>query len=239
MKMHKSIFVIFTLFSLSFQKEDKPKTTMLFNDNLEILKGSVKQLIETEHNHTAESDYPLAFVTNTDFDRRGDIISQRKMEIWEKKWRQIKYLYKYNTKGRKAKTVVIFPKEWGSNSHSIWTYKYDESGNIVESAIHWGKEKIKGKEIYKYNSNGNMIEINPINGDYFYKIGYKYNNKGLLIKETEDPDQNGHGLGYLIEYKSFDSKGNWLKKIRIKQFYPIPTSKFRFIDTVTRKITYY
>jgi len=239
MKMPKSILVILTLFSLSFQKGDKPETTRLLNDNLEVLNGSVKQLIETEHNHTAESDYPLAFVTNTDFNKGGDIISQRKMEIWEKKWREIKYTYQYDSKGRKTKTIVGFPKEWGSNSYGIWTYSYDKNGNIVESTIHWRKEKPKGEENYKYDANGNMIEINPIKGDYFYRTAYRYNNKGLLIKETAEPDQNGHGLDYLIEYKSFDSKGNWLKKIRIKQFYPIPNSKARFIDTITRKITYY
>jgi len=241
MKMYKSILIIFTLLSLSFRKDDKPKITRLFNYNLEVLNGSVQQLIETEHNHTAESDYPLAFVTNTDFDRRGDIVSQRKMEIWEKKWRRIKYVYQYDAKGSKTKAVVLFPKEWGSNSYSIWTYKYDKSGNIVESEIHWNRYKSRGKESYKYDSNRNLKESIPEQGKetYFLKMVYRYNEKGLLVKEIESPDQNGHGLDYLIEYKSFDSKGNWLKKIRIKQSYPIPNSKFRFIDTVTRKITYY
>jgi hypothetical protein len=228
--MNKSIFLLLVLLSLSFQKSDKPKTTMLFNAHLEVLNGQIKQLIETEHNHTLESESPEAWSIITDFDKKGNIISQKRQELWEKKWRAIRYLYKYNVVGKKTETSVKTYEKTKS------VYKYAKDGVIRETLLYTKKNQLQGKEIYKYDKVGNMSELDIDEEDYSYKIKYLYDSKRRLIKEI-----NEHGPEFSIEYKSFDRNGNWVKKMRISPvLYPLPNGKYvKLIDTIERKITYY
>jgi hypothetical protein len=226
---------LFYLILSSFQGNTLPKTTRLLNDNLELLNGNVKQLIETEHNHTMESEYPEAWSIITDFDKKSDVVSQRRAELWDKKWHKIEYSYKYDAAGEKTEVRVR------TSEKLLSIYKYGKDEVIQSLILYWNKNQSQGKVIFKYDKLGNVIEVNPTEGNYFFKSRYVYDNKGHVIKEIDMPDDKGQGFVYSIEYKSFDQKGNWLEKVKQSPvFYPFPNSKgMRKADTIIRKITYY
>ena len=229
------ILILCTLPLISFQVIPTSKTTRLFNDNLEILNGNIKQLIETEHNHTIESEYPLAWAIVTNFDKKGKVVSQKRKELWDKKWHEIKYLYKSDSNGKEIQVGIK------TSEKSISTYKYGADGIIKESILYWNKSELKGKVIYKYDNWGNVVQINPTQGEYFFKTKYLYDSKQHIIKEIWHVNDKGQGFEYSIEYKSFDSKGNWLKKLKTNRFYyPLPNGQnAKLVDTIERKITYY
>ena len=224
------------LFLSSFQELTVSKTTRLLNDNLEILNGSVKQLIETEHNHTIESEYPQSWTIITNFAKNGNIISQSRREYWEKTGHEIRYSYKYDSKGKKTEAIV---NRTYYKTKEI--YKYGSDDIIQESRLYWNKNKFQNKVIYKYDKTGNTIESEVNENQRRYRVEYLYDGNSRMIKETETPNGEGNGIEFFLEYKSFDSKGNWLKMVRTSAIlYPVPNGKsVRLTDTVTRKITYY
>ena len=224
--MNKLTLILAILLSILFKDKNKD-TTRLFNDRLEILKGRVKQLIEINHNHTVECDYPLTLIITTDFDKQGNIISQQTKDVVAGKLEKVKYLYKYDSNGQKVQAII-------KSSHSKYIYKYGKDGNINGQQLYWGKGNLIGSQFYKYDSVGNLIEIDPDKGHYFYKVTYKYDKQNKLKEEDQQ------GIKTVDEYKSFDMKGNWLRMIRIEHVNRSPVKGASYpTDTITRKITYY
>jgi hypothetical protein len=182
-----------------------------------------------------ESEYPEAWSIITDFDKKSDVVSQRRAELWDKKWHKIEYSYKYDAAGEKTEVRVR------TSEKLLSIYKYGKDEVIQSLILYWNKNQSQGKVIFKYDKLGNVIEVNPTEGNYFFKSRYVYDNKGHVIKEIDMPDDKGQGFVYSIEYKSFDQKGNWLEKVKQSPvFYHFPNSKgMRKADTIIRKITYY
>ena len=232
--MSKSILIFTFLISLFIQDGSHPKIPILFNGNLEPLNGHVKQIIEVNHNHTIEASYPLIITTIANFDKNGNTISERNKDFGDKKWSEIKYLNKYDTKGKKTETIIKSVK----NGTKI--YLYGKDGNIDESSS-WYKNKLIEKTTYKYDNMDNLVELTSNGSDEHYKFKYKYNNQQNLIEEDEFYRNDPKGIKTFDEYKSFDEKGNWLKKISVEHVNRAPSkgSPYYPVDTITRKITYY
>lgn len=231
--MKKSILTLAILLNLSFQNDRQAKTLSIFNGDLEHLNGHVRQIIEINDDHTTEAESPLIITTIVNFDKHGNTILERKKNFWDKKWSEIKYFNQYDANGKKTKTITK------SIENGTQIYLYGRDGNISESSDYWLKHKLVGKTIYKYNNIGNIVERVTNGGEEHYRFEYKYNTQVNLISE-EEFYQNGSRIKTINEYKSFDEKGNWLKKIRIEHVNRSGLERSAYpADTITRKITYY
>ncbi len=82
------------------------------------------------------------------------------------------------------------------------TYKYDKKGNLIEKV-----SSDKGKEIYKYNSNGNISEIEVYSIDYNYlsdKFILVYNDSGRLIEKQRFLNGDSFVYKYVYLYDDQD-----------------------------------
>jgi hypothetical protein len=143
--------------------------------------------------------------------------------------------YKYNASKQLTK------KEVTSNGRLIAThiYDYDEKGNVVKREI---QKKLGLLDIYnekfdcKYDENNRLIEEIHLDGTYYIKTVYQYNEKDQIIHRTEYNSRGGStyesdfvydeldnlstetatykgnktfDYSYVYEY---DNQGNWINK---------------------------
>jgi len=106
------------------------------------------------------------------------------------------------------------------NSNGKDTYKYDGNNKMVEEIDYKSDGSIRGKYIYKYNSEGVQIEKNTYHADNS-KTTSKYNKDGKLIEETEYNSNNiqTSTIKYFTIY-DYDSNGNWIKETDSKNDIP-------------------
>jgi len=253
------IFVVLIL--LSCHKAPKPEIMTTYYYHFDILHGRVKQLTETYKT----GSYSQPDTSTTDFDVNGNSMQTKTKGDCEC---LVKYEYRYNKNGKKvgliAKSDVrLFPN----------VYKFDTAGRVVELSAYTkmleknSDEQMQQKFFFKYNVIGDRVEeYYYLEPEDQYRKKYKYDNRHLLIEEdyysytshTNAPETiNKKTVPYvktIYHYTSFDSKGNWLKRIAEKKSYnfPVATSKDAITgkstsnslgpngrDTITRKITYY
>jgi hypothetical protein len=187
-----------------------------------------------------------------------------------------KGIFKYNDKGWLIKKNVYFKDgslegttsyEYNENGNIISEYrngvvgtnvkcKYDNKGNMIEEVSLWG-----GKQTYKYNDEGKVIEKKEHSRDEYYMWIYTYDNIGY-IKSSKEYGYDGKLNGYeTYEYDSnenikknfeyyrdgellsiitfeydFDKKGNWIRRISYREN-PPKIKNPRYI--VKREIVYY
>lgn len=89
------------------------------------------------------------------------------------------YLIVYNNANATCfDNIGLFKEEFGQS------YRYDESGNIVNS-----KDSANQNSTFAYNSNSDVISaVNPKGAKYTYE--YDYTNKNRLVKATNNTGQN-------------------------------------------------
>ncbi|SVE06335.1 uncharacterized protein METZ01_LOCUS459189, partial [marine metagenome] len=71
-------------------------------------------------------------------------------------------------------------------------YKYDTNGNMVEESKYDSEGKSEGKFIYKYDTNGNMVEGSKYDSDEKLEVKqlYKYDNNGNMVEGSKyDSDE--------------------------------------------------
>ncbi|HTE02075.1 MAG TPA: hypothetical protein VK668_22460 [Mucilaginibacter sp.] len=230
MTLNKIILIAIVLPCLSFQKGNRPKSTLLLNDPLEILNDNVKQLIETGL-YTRGTPFMIRFSDTTSFDKKGN-----EVEIhsgWgDGKLYKSKCSFKYNNGIKEVALLRI-------NNASKAIYKYDKTGNIIESSD-CSQSGICKRKLYHYDISGQVSQVEIYNNSntLLSKILYKYNDNGFLLEEDYPYlDKEGNGFKIIYRYKLFDEKNNWMMKIRdMKRFNDTLTLQ---TDTITRKITYY
>ncbi|HTE02074.1 MAG TPA: hypothetical protein VK668_22455 [Mucilaginibacter sp.] len=236
MTLNKIILIAIVLPCLSFQKDNRPKKTMLLNDHLEILNGNVKQIIETGID-SGGSPLLMRYGDTTSFDRRGNALERRiGYGIGSRKLSLNTYTNSYNEKGMKTETIIETNKSADKN-----IYKYDQSGHIVKSWVENKKKEKKFQTSYKYDVNGKVIEIDYIlSANYgLQRLLFKYNSKGMLVEQNLFSGNNLADKS-LFQYPSFDSKNNWTKRICTSEFGgQTPGLHQRDTSISIRKITYY
>ena len=115
--------------------------------------------------------------------------------------------YKRDEKGN---ITEEFSKSINERQPFVTSNKYNENGLIVNKVC--GNEKYAIQYTYKYDKEGNKIEEYS-EGRENNLIKFKYDERGNEIEtETEDLFVGSPKKIIKIKY-SFDSKGNWIKKI--------------------------
>ncbi len=147
-----------------------------------------------------------------------------------------KAISKYYDKGKKIELNCS-----QSYSNLIWKVisKYDDKGNRIEYSSFNSDGSQEQKRTFKYDDKGNKIEISSFVYDgnqqsQNYKRTYKYDDKGneIEIEYNTYYPEDSLVYKYTDKYKyDFDSKGNWIKKIKFEN--EVPTLK------VVREIEYF
>ena len=237
MSSRKTTAIIIALLALSCHEASKPDSTAIYDTHLEILQGKVKELREMDRESKGSpSDTNIA-----DFDINGNIIRTKHTGSWNS---LVKCTYQYNDQGKK---ITATAKDSLKMPHSYMTFgKYDRSGRIIEvnSNSETPEEdpdtSMQYKWLYKYDAAGNRVQEDQYyEQEHKYRTMYKYDDKHLLIEEEYFyGDGKKPTMKTSYRYTSFDSKGNWLRRVgEVKDYGPsaqeIPQ------PVVVRKITYY
>jgi hypothetical protein len=229
----KSILIIIALCLVGCKRQNQRKTT---NFLLETLNGQVKQLAEIWPCLPKDAKVEPNFC-NTDttvFNENGDPIRTAFVggtsefsygrdslgnKIEIRLDRDHSQIYTIAANGR-----ILKYKEADFKDYTL--YKYDNKGNVIESINHW------------FSSRDSKWNIDTTR--------YVYDNEHHLLEKKK---QNKYLSKIVYEYKSFDSKHNWTKRVshdtaiipfsmRSRLRYK-KDSVYIMTDTVSRKITYY
>lgn len=120
-----------------------------------------------------------------------------------------KYLYRYNIYGNEIEQDILYPSglliskykiKYKKNKESeriyfnatgaitnIYTYEYDEAGNLIASSVYDGESKLVSRYGYAYDANKNRIEecMYYGNGSLAHRYTYRYDNNGRLKEENQ------------------------------------------------------
>ncbi|MGZ4000572.1 MAG: hypothetical protein ACXVIY_08090, partial [Mucilaginibacter sp.] len=125
--------------------------------------------------------------------------------------------------GKKLETII--------DNGNKTVYKFDGNGNVIRSEYYATSSQLLEYSIYKYNSAGEMAELDGYRGpdnSRPSKTKFDYDLDGMLTNISGDRWQQA------CKYLAIDNKGNWTKKaITSRVFSDVK------VDTVVRKITYY
>lgn len=135
-----------------------------------------------------------------------------------------KYIYFYDSKGRKFKSRSF--KSDGSPSSGGWSYSYDKYGNETQITIYNIDSTINVQNNYKYNKFGQQIEREYISSGEKSITKYFYDQKNriqkIIIKNEDGSFRENAVQRYdkqwrKIELTSYDAQGK--QKSRIEFFY--------------------
>lgn len=220
----------------SCNKAPKPEITTLYcYSDLDILHNQVKQLTEIYRGGKSDKYDTLT----TDFDAHGNSIQTKC--IGSDNY-LVKYEYRYDKSGRKTELI-----ETGGQSDAPYIYKFDTIGRIAQKNEDPKALKpdpynqlLQEKFFYRYNAAGDRIqEDDYLDEDHLSRITYKYDYKHLLLEEDYfrgDDEKTVHKTFY--HYTSFDSKGNWLRRVGKVKNDGLPMQEI-IEPVVVRKISYY
>jgi YD repeat-containing protein len=232
MSIKKPIFILGTVLTLlSCHKAPKPEIITTYDTQFEILNGKVKQLTETYK--TPSNDLQTDI---TIFDKIGNATQARQVRGSRRNY-TVKYSYKYDKNGKKAEITL-------NDGEGQVTYKCDKNGRAAEVHIEAKEFYIANIRLCKYDSTGNMIEMESCRDkEHLFSTKYLYNGQHLLMEQDKLDTGKRVVLRVVYSYKAFDGKHNWLKRINNVGYYfgeiggnnqPVVRK-----DTITRKITYY
>jgi hypothetical protein len=113
-----------------------------------------------------------------------------------------KAVYEYNDKDN----VIELQNFEGEKLEYTTKYEYNDKGLIAEETEYDTQGEIINKAVFEYNDNGDVIELQNFEGEKLeYIIKYKYNDKGVLIEETEyetiDNEQSEPRSTLVYEYE--------------------------------------
>lgn len=198
----------------------------------------------------------LLYTETYNYDDNGNRI-ERNFGVDE--FRGGKWLYKYDSKGRRIEEIEYKPdgsinrkhffkygaagnkiekKEYKSDGslENISSYKYDDKGNQIEENRFNSDGNLNVRETYQYDDEGNLIEDNVhySDGTQATKTTYTYDNdKNIIMVIRFDLYQDIDGNQYEVTtYKyEYDSKNNWIKRTEFDNKIP------KYI--IEREIEYY
>lgn len=155
------------------------------------LKGKIKEIIETKYEITYKFGEPS--------------ISSNCLAIEHRK---------YDDSNNQ---ISINCRTENSPDSCIATYRFDSNGNMIEEcqfrASYENNPRLTMKIDLKYNEANKVIEANgyTANGDFDFRITYKYNDRDDRIEKTTFFQDNTISSQYKYEYV-YDSKGRILEK---------------------------
>jgi hypothetical protein len=122
-------------------------------------------------------------------------------------------IYKYDEKGNMI-------EDDSYNLHDTLTcrklYKYDEKGNLTdkEDGTLYHDKDLNYKEHFKYDKNGNYVEIDEFNSDggLYSKEIMNYDKWGNCIEFNSYKPDGSLDITYKWKYE-YDKHGNWIKMI--------------------------
>jgi len=244
MFLNKSIVVASVLFLSSCVNTKKPtRIYFISNDALEILNGNVKQITSTpaddiyslnpgqdydidnlnkqgDINESINGFHGSVFKTYyvTEYDPNGHKLETKgymklsnglgfKSDIIKPSLdtsKKLILIYKYN-KRNEIVSYVVRPNKHDADST---TYKYDNNGNIIELDHYTDDKSLMDVTLYKYNKNNDPVEIDLFHGKRFMsKILFKYDK---IDSNNNWTDATIHSEGAFYEGRS-DYK--WHRKI--------------------------
>jgi hypothetical protein len=197
---------------------------------LEVLKGAVKQIVETGLDLRG-TPFMLRYSDTTIFDKKGIEIQTR--SGWSDGQHFVsKINFKYIDDGKELELLY-------QDGRGKAVYKHDINGYVSEIS-YYNQTDLYEKKLLSYNKLGQIMQTKTYNNlnELRNKVGYKYNNDGFLLEEDYFPlGKELNGSKILYRYMSFDKKDNWTTKI--KNWKMVKDSSYYQTDTITRKITYY
>src|ERR1700749_2394141 len=96
--MKRFIFLLVLPCVLAFQANNHQKTTIVYGDNLEVINGSVRQLINSIASHSRIDRDTI------NFNKKGEIIDVKSLS--GDKHYHIKYSYKYSSNGKPTEILT-------------------------------------------------------------------------------------------------------------------------------------
>ena len=119
------------------------------------------------------------------------------------------YTYIYNKQGLKIKENFV-SYDFGDTSYYKATFTYDSTGKLVREKSDEHDDEGDSEPItkYKYDKDGNLIEINYVNGHYFSSTTqYRYDKFGVTYVVLTEVDENNSRRKSIKRYKH-DKLGN-------------------------------
>ena len=227
MLSNKILFVAaFLLAPYALRNQERKKIYFINNDSIETLNGNVKQVI-TAPVDDENSTNPGQDFDTVNFNKQGDVI--KIITGFHGSIFRDYYTSKYSPDVKKLETTgyikpndavrlieglpYSIPKPIDTSWKDILKYKYDEHGYITQYVLK-GNKSHTDSTTYKYDSNGNVIEV-----DY-------YANPTLLMDVTKSNyDENANLIEAdkfhwkrlmtksTFKYTSFDPNNNWTDEI--------------------------
>jgi YD repeat-containing protein len=231
MSLKKPIFIASVLIAfLSCHRASKMDVTTTYDTQFEILNGKVRELTETYKTQSNDQETDI-----TTFDKNGNAAQARQIRAHQNGI--IKYSYKYDKNDKKTEITL-------NNGGIQATYKCDKNGRAVELNTDVKEFYVANIHLYKYDSTGNMIESDSYRDkEHLFSTKFIYNGQHLLMEEDKLDTGKRLTIRAIYSYKAFDGKHNWLKRVNNVEYYfgeiggdNQPTVRK---DTITRKITYY
>lgn len=138
----------------------------------------------------------------------------------------IKALYELNKKGKHLEASWNYPD---GSSFGKTTYKYNHHGKLTEEIWYLSDGSLDEKIRYKYDISGNRIENKAYrsDGSLLYKFTYEYNERGNKIEEDIYNSDGEWEESIIYEYE-LDKRGNWTKKLAIKNEEPISITERQY-----------
>jgi hypothetical protein len=117
-------------------------------------------------------------------------------------------------------------------------YKYGSNGHILETLECLNNETYQ-QSIYTYDPLGRVTykETSVKKSGECYSTTYYYNNSGYLTEERRSPINKKDRENIEYHYLSFDKKGNWTTQTKTNKV--LNDNLTDSPDTIRRKITYY
>ena len=243
------LFALLLTVSLSAQQQT-PFSTVGNN-----LKGAVRRVCETVYVPVDEHDKVelegLAFASmKEDFYSRSGRLTKLKSYDFKGNGTHTRRL-KYDENGKvilsdHTKWIELQYDEKGNEieeryisdtiTHAYYgrqIYKYDTSGNMIDRVWYGNKDSLHIHNLYAYDSLNNRIWEGWFNGtgDLFMEVACKYNGNDMLQYDCHCVDNWPEPCdSYTFTYE-YDRAGNWLKKTTY--------GKGKKVGIVIREIEYY
>jgi hypothetical protein len=175
-------------------------------------------MAETTYNASGKKDKTTLY----EYDADKRLSTQKKYNNLGKLQYQITYFY--NQQGQLSAEHKLIPS---INYTMKESFKYDESGNMIEAskATRIGASK----ETFTYNNQGQITKKSEYNamGELFSIITYDYNEQGDKVS-LKKYDALGE-LTYFEDYQyQYDSKANWTERANFEKGKKVSVEKRTF-----------
>lgn len=208
--------------SYSFDtKGNKKEMTVTYSDGSE--SGKYIFDYDSQGNLTEENKFLIGILVYKDiykYDNKGKKLEKNKYNSdgsLISKW-----TYNYDDKGNIKEENYYKPPDGSEYTLDEFkeTYRYDNKGNIIEQITYRTDGGINKKMTFQYDDKGNLIEKNwfDLDNRVIQTLINKYDENGNILEEDKSfLDVRMSPEHRIYQYKGYDEKNNWLKKITFSE----------------------